>query len=722
MFNRKFLKFIKFSVVGVANTLVDWLGFFLLVGTVPLLADFEVLAKVISFLLAVTNSFILNSLWTFKEEVEEGKRIGIGFWDAKRAVKFLMTSAVGLFINTFFFVWVRGMSVSLPPLYSRILALGVATATALLWNFAVNLHWTYRIGSPSFSKDKKYDKFAPLIIVFVFLVSLFSANSDSITTDEIPHLGAGYSYLKTGRMLLNLEHPPLIKVLAAAPLLFLDIKEPSLEEVVNKDQELNTPYWVDQWNYGFKVIFGQKVSHTTILLLARIPMILLLCLTAWVTYLFGKRLFGAPAGFISLIAFSLSPNFLAHGHLITMDVGATLGFVLTLYFFHAYLEKRNRRNLILSAVALGLANLIKFSSLAIFPILLVLSFFKVFMDRRAGEGLTGKLMTVFRISIPVFLLGLIVTLAGYYLIFPNDVLSRSSDLEPLTTGNYLRHLGMDYSSSPAILKPALNYISGIASVRERIAVSSGTYILGNLSESAWWYFFPLTWLFKEPIPIILGSLAALFLLIKLYLAGRLRKARLKLLLLFVPFVLYGLFATFSKFNLGIRHILPILPITYLLVGWIGSYFWNEKKKLARIVISGFGIWLLFGTLSSFPNFLAHFNELQILSGREKFELLVDSDLDWGQNLKRLAEFVKREKIQKIKVDAWFFEEPVRYYIPEALAPGEEPPPGEERWVTVGATRFQLSKFGEEDPYANLRDLKPYSIVGDGILVYRIEKR
>jgi len=563
-------------------------------------------------------------------------------------------------------------------------------------------------------------KFALALVFFVFGLGLFSAVNDSVTLDEIPHLGAGYLQLNSGKMLLNLEHPPLAKVLAATPLMLLDLEAPSIEEIAQNDKDAGEPYWLTQWNYGLKVIFGQKVSPETILFWARIPMILLLSLTAWFVYLLGRRLFGPTAGLIALVLFSLSPNFLAQGRLITTDVAAALGFISTLYFFHIYLEKQEKKSLILAGGALGVANLFKFSSLALYPALLVLVGLKIFGEEKKALGRTLKRGLV--LSIPVFMLGFAVTLGGYYLSSPGDVFFPDPRLDSLTVENYYDQLGILSSlGENSLFRPAANYLAGVASVRNRLSTFSGTYLFGNLSDALWPYFFPLSWLFKEPLPIILGTLLALGALVG-RLVGRsgLGGRGFNLSFLLVPFAFYGAVAVLSKFNLGIRHLLPILPLTYLLGGWGGALLWEKKRGWLRVGVLAMGFWLVLGTLLAFPNFLAYFNELQLVSGKPKHEIFIDSNLDWGQNLIRLSKFVKGEGIQKIRVEAWFPAETIKYYIPEALGPGETFAEGEEEWVAVAVTSFQVSKFEEEDRFASLRDREPYALVGEGILVYRLD--
>lgn len=703
-------KFIRFSLVGVINTAVDWLVFFLLVSNYSLFSSAEVLAKSASFTVAVIGSFVLNSLWTFRDEVGRGRELGAGFFDSARLGKFFVTSLVGLGVNTIFFSWAMQALASLPEFQSRILSLAAATAASLVWNFIVNLKWTFKAGKSS--KMEVWDKVALGVVLLTFLVSAFSALTDSITTDEIPHIASGYSYLTSHKMLLNLEHPPLAKILSAVPLTALHLNIPSPEEVTNDVRSEGLPAWMVQWRWGYQFIFNQEISPETIVFLARIPMVLLLVLTAWFVYLLGKEVFGPQAGLVALLLFAFSPNFLAQGRLVTTDVGAAFGFVSTIYFLYRYLMKgRKRRDFIWTGIFLGVANLLKFSCLFIYPIIGILAFF-VFSK---SVNLRSAFKAAFKVSVPLLLLGSLVTISGYYLAFPKDACCPDSQLDSLLLSGYYRYVGDAVPIADSIgARPILNYLIGVGAVATRIAPGNSPFVLGNISNSARMYFFPLSFLFKEPLPTVLGSLLAFWFVLGIF---HKKRGRIPVLMLVIPALIYSLSAVLSRFNLGIRHLLPSLPFLYILIGGATVFLCSRFRRavwLAAPVI----LWLVLGTLLSFPNYLAYFNEIQPLTGLEKHEIFADSNLDWGQNLIRLADFVKEKGIRKIKVSYWFDIGPTRTYVPEADDWGEGFDNSVE-WYAVGATQFQFAKVQKDDPFLFLRSKEPVEIVGDGILVYEI---
>ena len=209
---------------------------------------------------------------------------------------------------------------------------------------------------------------AVLLLTFVFVIALFSIKDDSLTMDELAHLPAGYSYLTQKDMRLNPEHPPLIKSLAAFPLLFIkDINFPSY--IREWQEDVN-----GQWGFGNYFLFQAGNPADKMIFWSRIPMILLLVLLGFYIFKWAKELFGQKAGLLSLFLFSFSPTFLAHGRLVTTDLGAAFGVVFASYYFLKALKDPQSKNIILAGIALGVAQLLKFSLILLLPLFVFLAF------------------------------------------------------------------------------------------------------------------------------------------------------------------------------------------------------------------------------------------------------------------------------------------------------------------------------------------------------------
>lgn len=138
---RSLVQFIQFGLVGVSNTAVDWIVFFLLTNYVFLTKDLEPTAKAIAFVVAVTNSFVWNTLWTFRQEFK--KVVGSKETAIKRGggvfFRFFVVSLIGWGINYYVFKYAR-FNLS----QGQIMALIAASAAATLWNFFANKLWTYK--------------------------------------------------------------------------------------------------------------------------------------------------------------------------------------------------------------------------------------------------------------------------------------------------------------------------------------------------------------------------------------------------------------------------------------------------------------------------------------------------------------------------------------------------------------------------------------------------
>src|SRR3989338_803925 len=148
---------------------------------------------------------------------------------------------------------------------------------------------------------------ASVLLIFVFVITVASMSGDSVTMDEVAHLPSGYSYLTQKDMRLNPEHPPLVKDLAAIPLLFINgINFPSEAKTWKTDHN-------GQWDFGRDLLYNSENPADAMILAGRIPMILLLLLLGFFTFKWTRELWGNKTGILALFLFSFSPALLAHG-------------------------------------------------------------------------------------------------------------------------------------------------------------------------------------------------------------------------------------------------------------------------------------------------------------------------------------------------------------------------------------------------------------------------
>src|SRR3989344_3818467 len=228
---------------------------------------------------------------------------------------------------------------------------------------------------------KKVNTLAFLLLLIFGVLAITSMWNDSANYDERIHLPAGYSYVTQKDMRLNPEHPPLVKDLAALPLLFLDIKFPFQSWGWNTPLNANrsrTPAWQTDVGFGNDLLYYSGNDAQKMMRLGRIPIILIGILLGFYLWRFTKELWGDLAGIIALTFYSFSPTVLAHTRLVTTDVAAAAAFFISFYYLYHWLKISTYKNLWVFGIVFGLSLLTKFSTFLLIPIygliILILAF------------------------------------------------------------------------------------------------------------------------------------------------------------------------------------------------------------------------------------------------------------------------------------------------------------------------------------------------------------
>ncbi len=578
---------------------------------------------------------------------------------------------------------------------------------------------------------------AALLLIFVFFITLFSMKGDSVTMDEVAHLPAGFSYLTQKDMRLNPEHPPLIKDLAAIPLLFIkNINFPS--EIKDWKEDIN-----GQWGFGYHFLYETGNPVDQMIFWGRVPMVLILILLGFYIFKWTKELFGNKAALFSLFLFSFSPTFLAHGKLVTTDVGAAAGIFIATYYFVRFLKNSSKKNLIFAGIALGIAQLTKFS------VILILPFFGILI--LAWAAIKAFDFKSFLKSFGVYLLSFIlIIVVSFVLIWPvyqyhvsgYPPERQARDTEFLLSSHPIPFVGkaLAWAARNPILRPWAQYFLGLSLVFQRAVGGHTTYFLGEVSAAGWKNYFPIVYIIKEPLAFHILTIIAL-----LYLAWFIEKPFWRniserifdwiknhfpefAMLTFIG--IYWLSSLTSDLNIGVRHLLPAFPFTFILVAAIAtSWLKSPPFGIKYLVIGTLIIWQIISVVSIYPYFLTYFNE--IAGGADGgYIYTVNSNLDWGQDLKRLKKWVDEKEIDKIYVD-YFGGGDAKYYLKEKFAPWwgtrdpKELPRGS--YLAVSAT-FLQSGCGQpvpgfDQPYGYYRWLyqyQPIEKIGYSIFVYQIK--
>lgn len=598
---------------------------------------------------------------------------------------------------------------------------------------------------------------AAFMLLAMFLLGLYSLRGDSGTTDEVAHIPAGYSYLKYQDYRLNPEHPPLLKAVAALPLIFIDLNFPE-----------DLPAWKDevngQWETGWKFLYHYGNDADQMLFWSRLPILLYAIILGIYVFKWSKDLFGRTGALFALFLYSFSPNILAHSRLVTTDLGVAASFFIMIYYFYKFIKNPSWKYLFYSGIAFGVAQLVKFSNIILIVYLILLIFVLIFIyrDRFEFNFPLAKRINIKWLQRSYVLIAslLLICIIGFLLVgivyaafiinMPDDVQGRLIDAslvgdEPSKAD--FRDL-LHSIRGNIVGKSYAQYLLGLKMVFARIQGGNTTYFWGETSNQAWWYYYPVSFLIKTPLStlgLLLFSLIYLFVdFVKKYQAQKFKLARRKLSIFyekltktsekfFPEIIMLSSMATFilagitSNLNLGLRHVLPLYPFMFMLcakyfIKYIAKHKTSENKIQLpkKILLSAVIIYYAATNLWNFPYYLAYFNEIIMRDNAYKYT--VDSNLDWGQDLKRLSQFVEENNIQHIKVD-YFGGSVPDYYLGDKQEKWMSNYGETTGWLAVSATYFQNSKYyaktlGEKD-YTWLEKYQPVEIIGGSILVYNI---
>ncbi|HEX6651070.1 MAG TPA: glycosyltransferase family 39 protein, partial [Pyrinomonadaceae bacterium] len=539
----------------------------------------------------------------------------------------------------------------------------------------------------------------------------FSVRRESQTWDEANHIFAGYRSWTHADFGLNPEHPPLVKLLATAPLLRSDLKSPALEERFFKE---------DAFLRGKEFLYRNDAEK--ILARTRTAAAILALLTALIVFFGTREMFGTGAAFIALTLLTFDPNFLAHGALITTDVGLACFMFLSVYMFYRFVKSPSALRLIVTGVAVGLVLAVKHTGLLVLPILFLLAVCEILFGRNGENIFRHALKRAGSLAL-ITLIGLVVLWSFYgfrYAARPNGL-----QLNPPLV-DYLKglepHEAWPISTMARLRILPESYLYGLADVR--ITANYYTsYVLGKVYAHSVWFYFPVAFLIKTTV----GILALLLLSVFVIATRRLRRRR-EILFLIVPVIFYLIVAMTVGMNIGVRHILVVYVFLYVLIGGAMWVLIQKSRKWAYAV----AILILVHAVSSvmaFPNYIPYGNELWG-GPSQTYKYLTDSNADWGQQLKSVKQYLDERGVK----ECWFV-----YFAAGVAEPGyygipcKPLPTINTLWlnelidvpnlingpVLISASSLSSVEFGPGrlDPYGQFKSLKPTAFIDRGVFVF-----
>lgn len=491
----------------------------------------------------------------------------------------------------------------------------------------------------------KYSLVILLLLVFSVL-TITSIPKNSGTCDEIAHhIPAGFSYYKKWDFRLNPSNPPLSRYIMALPLNFLSLKA-----------TFNDKAWqeADTSVFGKKLFFEYNRSKAhTILFLSRLMMVFVGIFAGLLVYSIASKIYGNNSGLFALFLFCFTPEILAHSIFATTDISAACFMLLSVYTFWKFTRNPTAKNIFISGSALGLAQLSKYSAFILYPIFITI----IIIERIAYKKILPR---PFKSIILIFLISIIIIWAGYGFRMKPFLMETTKNKEKIefvnNLGTHLPFWNEDLSKKTEyflenVPLPLTTYTVGFLGVMRHSEEGHRMFFLGKWSNSGSPFYYLVAFLIKTPITLILVLLLSVLSLIKF----KIKKDELYLIM---PIIIIFLTASMNKLQLGLRYILPIYPLCIIFASRTITCVKNYWQKSILIILS---LWLILSSLLAWPHYLSYFNEF-IGGPNNGWKYLRDSNLDWGQDLPALVQYLKENGIKEIKLFYFGEDNPAAYGI------------------------------------------------------------
>ena len=526
---------------------------------------------------------------------------------------------------------------------------------------------------------------AVLLLALMALLAGGAARRESVTFDEIAHIGAGVSYLQKLDMRMNEEHPPLAKVVAALPLVVRGAHADYTHLSWTFSSKIFRQF-LGEWVFGHWFLMRWNEPYST-LMWARVPMLLMTLLLGLTLFIFGSRLGSPWGGLLCLSAFVTMPAFIAFGPLVITDIAVTLFWVLTVWQLPNLWRSPTQGTVVTFGLALAGALLSKFSSGLLF---FVFVGFALSLRFKPLPGQPVEKVELRRWRRRAWRNIAVATLwAALFVYIAYLVLSWN---QPTDSFQIIPH----FPTSPVfrrLLMPLWLYLRGLAGFALS-ASSRPTFILGHAYPHGVWFYFPALFLLKMQLTflvLLLMAIAAALFMKRRSPAQRAipsgMEARWRSI--WVSLVVFVAACMLNRLDISIRHFSVALALVVLLLAPLPrmlSLLRDAVPQTARI-----GNWLaialvlasLVTAIRVYPNYFPYLNALCM--GRPAYTLVNDSNVDWNHALPEVESFVLQHGLKQVLLDEYGFAEPT-VYVPQAqLWDCQQPAPHDGgQWAVVSA--------------------------------------
>ncbi|MDH3376065.1 MAG: glycosyltransferase family 39 protein [Gammaproteobacteria bacterium] len=467
------------------------------------------------------------------------------------------------------------------------------------------------------------------LIAIHSVLSVSSLMRKSVTVDEFAHLPAGVYILESGDLGYAWLNPPLMNVLnALGASLFAEPGADAASEA-RIDGDLD-----GLWPGGYRYMAAHAGDYHARFVGARLITVVVVLLLGVLAFFWAHQLARARRDWAAVMAAALvllSPNLLAHGRLVTTDAAMAAAMALALFVLGAFLRRPSVVRALTLGLALGLAQLVKFTAIYLYPVVVAAV---LLWPRDAGKANWRPTigLLAFALAISLFVIHL-----GYGFVRSAESMSSFKFVsDPLIA---LQRLVPDWLPSPV---PG-DYLEAFDRQARDAALGDSSYLLGESYHGGRWNYFLVILGAKLPLPV----LAVLLLALAIGWRRRNFTQRERIALFALPILtILGVFSLLSEKQLGLRMVLPILPLMSIWAAVVIAE--SDMGKRGQSVALGLIVWLAFETVRIHPDYLSYFNSL-VGGPSQGHRIALDSNLDWGQDLVALKETMDREGVDSIQL-------------------------------------------------------------------------
>jgi hypothetical protein len=578
-------------------------------------------------------------------------------------------------------------------------------------------------GARSFFSRRRAELLCALLLTLSALTMLDVIRRKSVTVDELVMIPAGYFHVTTRDFRPVGEHPPFIKTLSALPLLFTETEAPPIDPRPQADYG----YFLGLFNEFWRM---NDERYEAVTFWSRVPPVAITVLLGALVFIYARRYFGERAALFAVALYSLEPTVLAHGRVVQTDIPSALAFFLFVFLFYEYLKKPRLGSSIGVGLVAGLATVTKFSMVALGPVI-ALAFvillalaprFRLRRTRVLGHGAALALAAIFAINAAYFFQ------RGTPESFETSV-ARSVLPATLTGGPLRGALAVGYDLLQTVF-PA-DYVYGIGWQLGHARLGHAAGLLGQYSYYGWWYYYPVAFVLKTPLPVLLLSLSglgwALWMLV--------RRGDRRMLLLVVPIIFFVALLAANSINIGVRYFLPAYPFFFIAGGaflnWLLGCSRRQKAAVAfAVLLMG---WAAVEAARAYPDHMSYMN--QLAAGRPHWWYLSDSNVEWGDDVKPLALYLRERGESRVGGAMLSYQVLERYGIEQTavfVPPGVEPE--EVRYVAIGASLLngstvpggfdngiELTEQERVNYFDEFRRRTPEKVFGGSIYLFRMRE-